>query len=482
MKFLKLKIMYREIEKEFSFSEKVNLVFSKTNSVGKSTLLRLLFYAMGYSIPSTKGIDFTKVLCELSLENNKGKMVLRRSNKKIELKTAEASKLFILPDESEELHALIFDSTNKNVVDNIIGSIYLDQEKGWTLLNKGIVIGKIKFDLKRLVAGLANRDIKDLEAKLSTIRTKIKKYQAMLSIYDYNTHYGNVGGNKSDGESNDYVDELERALDALLVEKNRFDKQIKDIELSLKDNVRFVEYIEAMKLFVKDGEKEIQVTKSNLVNFEDSQGIIESRKKILESRAKITESKIAELKENIEEQNRLLDVQTQLEKFDNQVSRINIDSVSVGRIISKLKVEQAKVKNNIDNVIINNNDVINNLYFTITKYASELGVSKYMDESKDYIFTKDLKGLSGAVYHKIVFIFKIAYIIEIQKYLKIELPIVLDSPTGREVDRKNIENIVNILNRDFKKNQIIIASIYDDYKFDNISKLQIKNGLFKDSL
>ncbi|MDT1959073.1 hypothetical protein MX629_11590 [Carnobacterium divergens] len=144
-----------------------------------------------------------------------------------------------------------------------------------------------------------------------------------------------------------------------------------------------------------------------------------------------------------------------------------------------MKKRENELKDKIKTIITNNNDIINNLYFTVKKYAQELNVEQYMDDNKNYIFTNDLKGLSGAVYHKIVFIFKIAYIIEIQKYLKIKLPIVLDYPSGREVDQKNIEDIMNILNRDFKEKQIIIASIYEDYHFENISKIEIKKELFR---
>ena len=41
-----------------SFSNKRNLVFSKTNTKGKTTYLRLLFYSLGYPIPNMKGIYF----------------------------------------------------------------------------------------------------------------------------------------------------------------------------------------------------------------------------------------------------------------------------------------------------------------------------------------------------------------------------------------------------------------------------------------
>ena len=61
------------------------------------------------------------------------------------------------------------------------------------------------------------------------------------------------------------------------------------------------------------------------------------------------------------------------------------------------------------------------------------------------LFTKNLKELSGAVLHKTVFSFRLAYIIEIEKALGIKLPILLDSPKGKEVDDTNIAKMMQIL-------------------------------------
>ena len=78
--------------------------------------------------------------------------------------------------------------------------------------------------------------------------------------------------------------------------------------------------------------------------------------------------------------------------------------------------------------------------------------------------------------HKTVFAFKLAYIIELEKYLNIKLPIILDSPSGKEVDQENIELMMNILKRDFTDNQIIIASIYG-YSFSKINKVELDERL-----
>jgi len=57
-----------------------------------------------------------------------------------------------------------------------------------------------------------------------------------------------------------------------------------------------------------------------------------------------------------------------------------------------------------------------------------------------------------------------AYIIEIQKYIGITLPIVLDSPSGREVDQKNIEDL---LSEELLQDPELTGTINIDYKKDS---------------
>ena len=79
---------------------------------------------------------------------------------------------------------------------------------------------------------------------------------------------------------------------------------------------------------------------------------------------------------------------------------------------------------------------------------------------------------------KTVFAFRLAYIVEIEKHLGIKLPIILDSPSGKEVDQANIQLMVNILKRDFADNQIIIASIFQ-YDFETVNVIEINNRLIE---
>ena len=121
---------------------------------------------------------------------------------------------------------------------------------------------------------------------------------------------------------------------------------------------------------------------------------------------------------------------------------------------------------------------MDSLYKNVLKYAIELGIGDDESLASSYLFTSNLKELSGALLHKTVFAFRLAYIIEIEKVLNIKLPIILDSPSGKEVDRANIQLMVDILKRDFSDHQIIIASIFE-YDFDTINVIEIKNQLIE---
>jgi len=97
----------------------------------------------------------------------------------------------------------------------------------------------------------------------------------------------------------------------------------------------------------------------------------------------------------------------------------------------------------------------------ITNSATELGVSEtYVRPNEDYIFTSDLKSLTGAIFHKIVFAFKMSYITLIKNHTGTILPVILDSPSGREIDQENVSGMMAILARDFNEHQIIISSIH----------------------
>ena len=162
--------------------------------------------------------------------------------------------------------------------------------------------------------------------------------------------------------------------------------------------------------------------------------------------------------------------------FDKRIVSIPMNQIVIKKEIEKIEKELKSVREEIARISRSDNTVVSSLYQTIVKYATELGIGDAESITKKYLFTSNLKELTGAVLHKTVFAFKMAYIVELEKHLKIKLPIILDSPRGKEVDQENIELMMNILKRDFKENQIVIASIYR-YSFPEIHEIKLEKNL-----
>ena len=119
------------------------------------------------------------------------------------------------------------------------------------------------------------------------------------------------------------------------------------------------------------------------------------------------------------------------------------------------------------------------MYNYIVGYCRDFSIPmEYLSENNNFIFTDNLTVLSGAIFHKIVFAFKLSYVRLIKEKTGLVLPIILDSPSGREVEANAIKEMLDVLQRDFSMHQIIIASIHD-FKLRNRTVIEFKERLFE---
>ena len=170
--------------------------------------------------------------------------------------------------------------------------------------------------------------------------------------------------------------------------------------------------------------------------------------------------------------------ETMMQAFDRRIASLQINAVAIEKEIKRLEKELKDVSQAITDSTKTNNDVVNNLYKNVLKYSVELGIGTDETIAASYLFTSNLKELSGAVLHKTVFAFRLAYIIEIERAIGTKLPIIMDSPSGKEIDQENIKLMMDILKRDFSNHQIIIASIFE-YDFDPLNVIEIINRLIE---
>ena len=225
----------------------------------------------------------------------------------------------------------------------------------------------------------------------------------------------------------------------------------------------------------------IPVTAENIVGLTDTIDYLIAKRKMISSDLQAVMRQLSnKQKEKDEEAEQLAFYQSEslIEIFDKKIAAVPIDAKAVDKEIKRLESALKAIRKEISSKTKSNTKVIMSLYENMVKYASELGVGNSESIATSYLFTSNLKELSGAVLHKTVFAFRLAYSIEIEKFLNIKLPVILDSPSGKEVDQTNIQLMVNILKRDFSNNQIIIASIFQ-YDFDSVNLIEIKNRLIE---
>jgi len=226
------------------------------------------------------------------------------------------------------------------------------------------------------------------------------------------------------------------------------------------------------------GGNEIPVNKDTLVGYADTVHLLAAKQKIICEQLAGVDRKIHQLKAKQDRDATLFSIKNSLEQFDSEILKIDIDALATQRIIAKLKKEKKQLEDQVVTSVKHNNPLVVELHELISQYATRLGLDeKFVSARNDYIFTNDLKSLSGAIFHKVVFAFKISYIALIRKHAGVCLPIILDSPSGREVSKENINEMMAILSEDYSDHQIIIASIYDSYCFANKHVIEIQNRL-----
>lgn len=474
MKFKLLKVINGYESKLFEFGEKTE-IHSDINSVGKSTLLRLLFYAMGYPIPSTKKIRFSKLQTKLVLETEK-EIILSRRDNDILLEIEGVTENLELPRDLYYILGKVFETNNINVLESLLGCIYLDQDKGWTLLNRGTVIGGIKFKVETLIEGISEKDIANLKIEVEKITSELKRLKELQKIVLFQSENFNLM-DQSNFQSNKSSD-IEKDILIVRSNKNELLKKLSTLkELAIK-NEGYLSYIESLGLSVRCSTGEIvELSRDNILGFDDIQKIIDLRIFHLNQEIDKLSKREIELKQEIENSQYLVRVENPIKLFEQRLQLIVAPREIIEDEIRRLKKRKKELENYIK--ISLRDDTNQNLFDNILKFATKLGVEEYLNIDKNFVFTSDLKSLSGTVLHKLVFCYKMAYITEIQKYLGITLPIVLDSPSGREVDQKNIEDMFNILNTDFRYNQIIIASIFKYSEFDADKLIDIQESLLE---
>ena len=448
------------------FSPLSTLLLSKENSVGKTTYLRLLFYSLGYKIPNSYGMNFDRIQSCLTIVEKDKEIVISRSFNQLRSRCGNNEKVYSLPNDHDLFLLELFECNNISVVNNILGLMYVDQEKGWTLLNRGIVIGVNRFSIEELIAGLGKTDCGELIAKQKKLDFEISKLKAMQNIQAIKEEMNYRNGYLSfDNEG----EKLNRKVCQQRMVISEIKEKISNIDDLIYQNQKFMKYIQNLRITVKNpnGGEPIIVDENNMTYANDNLEYVKSRKKLLLLDLNKEENL---LNRYIVEQKNYEMSHTEIsnlfeDSIDNEIilqkniNSLNFDPTNVSTLIDEYKSKLSNVKKDIKEKLNSNVELINRIYKNVYKYAEILGISNKIKSTSDFLFTDKLKDYSGTILHKLVMSFKIALHKEIESFIGISFPFVLDSPSGREMKLEHANAILKLIKDELPNSQIIIASI-----------------------
>ena len=480
MILLEIRISLGSSQKTIQFSEKSNLIFSNLNSCGKTTLLRFILYCIGYSVPSLKGLDMDECIVRMKVKRDDGTTaeIFRHGNDgSVNLNGSVES--FILPRQSLDFTKTILSIERTDYIPFIPGSMYIDQDKGWSLLNEGNVVGKVKFSVDRLLAIFCKDEIAHMQQKKYALETELRRYNELQNLFDRQKTLENEVKNDIDTE---VIETKQAEINSLKIILDQYKKELKRVQSSIKSNNEFKKYIDEMGLLIDIGATEpITLTSKMIVPGEDMDNLLRARSLSLKTKIDEIKTQLTKIERELSQYMKKQNMDEIVESFSvTPLSKIELDTSKVESSIILMKNAIKEYDKSLSSAICES-DVAKRLNEIILRNARYLKVDKYVEGRENIYNIHDLKTYSGTDYKKTVLAFRLAYCTLMHEEFNINLPIIIDSPKN-EVDDNNIKLMMDLINEFYKDHQVIIASIYKiNNDFDKTTELKTENKLLDES-
>lgn len=365
----------KEEAREFNFSKNVNLMVSQGNTQGKSSVVKSMYYALGYEIkifPSGWNIEdmYFQLHCEFDGESY---IICRRNNIfKVKAKTLNQTmgirefsnwlqdKLNIdmrLPNrQTKELH--------KAYASAVLLPFYIDQDTSWagTLYCETATdikqYGDIPKTIMEYAMGLSDVDIQELVDQLNKLKSEIKETKYII---------------------------------------NGLDRTIKEYELSIKDVMRVSEIdrdklkqeIESYLDMINDYNIKITESKMRILN---KQKVLNDQKQELaelNKLMKINDKKYKEIRTECSLCHSRLTVEQSLARLQLSNNRLQIEHYK-----DVISMEITKIEADISELLDNNNT----LFQEVEEIAERVQQCKKLLTIDEYVDAKSktlaLKGLT----------------------------------------------------------------------------------------
>ena len=327
-----LKVFTEENEIFYKFGRNT-MIYSIHNSKGKTTLIRFILYALGYQIPATEGIgNFDNMEFEILIKNNEQNFSINREKDIVKVKINKESLEFKIPEQENELHCLIFGIENDTILNNLLAVFYIDQEKGWTLLNRGKIIGNIRFNIEEFIAGISNINIQNLISEKKVLNREIKKYRYIKNTIDINNEFNEDDDDTIEEYEQVSMNELIQLQKEKQLELKKIKNEIKRLEKSILKNSEFGKMIENYGLIIEYQGQEIQLTRNNLFDFDRNQNLMKIKIQDLKLQLNKINKEQDKIIEQINNKNTLFQTEDLLETMQRNIEKLGIDISKIDKI------------------------------------------------------------------------------------------------------------------------------------------------------
>lgn len=503
---------------KFNFGERTNLIVSASNTTGKSSLLKSLYYALGVSMKSIPDKwDIDSYIFQVVVKIDNVEYVIERHNKIMSVK--DNGKVTIFKDFKEyskwlqktlkmnlSLVNIGGNSLSLAYASAIFAPLYIDQDTSWDgtiFKNTFSDLGQYRTpnfqqDVIAYYLGLGDAELKDYEQEQSDIKQQINHKKISIdeidNVYtnykdkfnvseDVTSDIGNLESqvnefiektNALSAEISKTIKKLSQfkvELDIHQQDKSELGKISKDIENRL-DNITYECSYCHSKLTREQSLTRLEL-KDDLSEIHIKEREIEYKISISTSEYKKEHDKLQQLnrefsiyKERISEINEILTIKDYVNQKvlkelgdlrrqeDSQYSALNSKKAELTKQIRKIKADIRKRKERMEAEF---ELVKNNVLTSIG--STGITQRKFDDFSK-------VNG-SGTEKNKNLLSLYLIYINLISKYSSYKFPITIDSFTKNELDKVSEETMYKSVSDHFLTlpNQTFFAIIKDNLKF-----------------
>lgn len=482
---------------KFIFGKKANIITSKDNGVGKSSVIKSIYYALGVDIKSkSEGWRFDEFIFQLVCSVGNDSIIIQRKNDLFIVK--EKDNIFRFNDKksfSEWLQNIMDIDLKLSIkksgelitayTNAMIDPYYVDQDKSWNRLYKDTfsnlqMYENIPHDIFNYYLGISENKIQELAKQKDNLKKdkheveKKKDYlwNLILSFKERNETYG------IDYES---YDELKFDMDSYIESTNRIENKvagfIKKIVMSKKKNndlLNNISEIDNLLHNIKDRFNKINVRCAycnSYITREQSVSRLELRdnffdlyqlKLDFEDKSKKEEEKIIKykneitlLKEEFEKRNKLISSFKKSKSIDDLVNKKMISElykvfVKCDNKITLFNNDINKLTNQIKDLKKrekNRRDKVKKEYKKLIDEISE-DMNIPIIQNKKFLSFADIKE-TGTELNKAILGMYLVYFNLLVEFNQNNFPMAIDSFVKNEISNKNEISMFNIVQNKF---------------------------------